>query len=271
MQELTSIERQQIIASLDDEDPLRRVRAQMILAEDAVARADLSAALAMATKGLQLAHSIDDLVIVPDVLMTRAAIHWDLQRFEDALLDYADAAAMFRSNGEVDCEGLAYLRMAWVAFESGNAGSVYAHMERAVAVYRDPADERILGNLIRMAEEALAVDEPELSCQCSGLVADIATGFGDEPMRWDARCLTMLARHRLGDYAEATATAQTLLDEALAADSRDRAFGVAVLLIGMHHDHGAHGFAAVVGARIRGQFGARLTPEHEDLLNGLLG
>ena len=81
----------------------------------------------------------------------------------------------------------------------------------------------------------------------------------------------MLARYRLGDYAGATAIAQTLLDEALAADSRDRAFGVAVLLIGMHQDHGAHGYAAVVGARIRGQFGARLTPEHEDLLNGLLG
>ena len=153
MQELTSFERQQIIQSLEDEDPLGRVRAQMILAEDAVARADLSAALVMATKGLHLAYPIDDPAIVPDVLMTRAAIHWDLKRFEDALVDYADAAAMFRSIGEVDCEGLSYLRMAWVAFESGNAGSVYAHMQRAVAVYRDPADERILGNLIRMAED----------------------------------------------------------------------------------------------------------------------
>lgn len=266
MQELTNSERQIITAMLADEDPVRRLHAQMTLAEDAVLRSDLGAALEMVDRGFTIAKGMGDNELVAQALMTRAAILWDLRRFDEASLGYADAAALYRKLGDPDSEGLAYLRLAWVAFQSGIYEPVFGHLRRAVDVYRNPADERILGNLIRMAEESLAVEQLELSLRCSELAVDIASGFQDEPMHWNARGLKMIVLDCLGRDDEAVALGRVLVEEGLAADSRDRTVGVALMLIQILADRGAAAEVIHLSERLLTQFGTRLLIEQQDLL-----
>lgn len=266
MEELTSYERQMVTGMLEDEDRVRRLHAYMVLAEDAVLRADLDAALAMADGSLSIACSTCANELVAQVRMTRAAILWDLRRFDEASLGYADAAALYRELDDPDAEGLAYLPLAWVAFQSGLYEPLFDHMRRAVNVYRDPADERILGNLIRMAEESLAVEQLDLSLQCSELAVEIASGFRDEPMHWNARCLKIAALDRLGTTDEAVELGRALMEEGLAANSRDRTLGVAILLIQIQAERDSANEAIHLCERLLGQFGTRLLVEQQELL-----
>lgn len=203
MHELTNYERQLVMGLLDDVHDERRLEAHMALAEDAVVRADLPQALEYATKGLSIARSMAHDLLVASTLMTHAAILWDLGRLDEAGLDYVDAASIYKAHGEPESEGLAFLRLAWIAFESETIDAVFGHLQRAVQVYEDPANERVVSNLIRMSEESLRVGEFELGLQCSELAADIASGFDDEPMHWNARGYKMLALHALDRSAEA--------------------------------------------------------------------
>ena len=266
MMELTAQERQAATRMIEDADPFTRLNAHMTLARDSVMRADLLGALDLASKGLAIARDIRDDDVVAEAIMLRAAVLWDLQRFDEAALNYLDAAALYRQRGDVDTEGLAYLRLAWVTFQAGNYEDVFDHVQRAVDVYRNPADERLLANLIRLAEESVAMGQFELSLQCSELAIDIASGFDDEPMHWNARGLRLLALECLGRTDAAVALGRVLVEEGLAADSRDRTVGMAVLLMQVHANAGDTREAAHVGARLLAHFGARLTDEQRSMV-----